>query len=53
MNYSLVARELENELVPLSLDQGVGILVWSPLAAGFLSGKFRRGQDPPEGTRLS
>ena len=53
VNYSLVARELENELVPLSLDQGVGILVWSPLAAGFLSGKFRRGQDPPEGTRLS
>jgi aryl-alcohol dehydrogenase-like predicted oxidoreductase len=51
--YSLVARELENELVPLCLDQGLGILPWSPLAGGFLSGKFRRGQPRPEGTRLS
>lgn len=49
--YSLLARELENELVPLSLDQGVGILVWSPLAGGFLSGKFRRDQGDLEGTR--
>ncbi|MFO7321485.1 MAG: aldo/keto reductase [Chloroflexota bacterium] len=45
--YSLVGRELEYELVPLSLDQNVGILVWSPLAAGFLTGKFRRGQEGP------
>jgi aryl-alcohol dehydrogenase-like predicted oxidoreductase len=51
--YNLVARELEHELVPLCLDQGVGILVWSPLAAGFLSGKFRRGQGDLEGTRRS
>lgn len=51
--YSLVARELEYELVPLSLDQGVGILIWSPLAFGFLSGKYRRGQPEPEGTRRS
>lgn len=51
--YSLVARELEYELVPLGLDQGVGILVWSPLAFGFLSGKYRRGQQEPEGTRRS
>jgi aryl-alcohol dehydrogenase-like predicted oxidoreductase len=51
--YSLVARELEYELVPLSLDQGLGILVWSPLAAGFLSGKFRRGRPGPDGTRRS
>jgi aryl-alcohol dehydrogenase-like predicted oxidoreductase len=36
--YSLVARELEYELVPLALDQGVGFLVWCPLAGGFLSG---------------
>lgn len=41
--YSLVGRDLEYELVPLALDQNVGILVWSPLAAGFLSGKYRRG----------
>lgn len=41
--YSLVGRDLEYELVPLSLDQNVGIIVWSPLAAGFLTGKYRRG----------
>jgi aryl-alcohol dehydrogenase-like predicted oxidoreductase len=51
--YSLLARELENELVPLCLDQGLGILVWSPLSGGFLSGKYRRGQPQPKGTRLS
>ncbi len=51
--YSLVGRELEYELVPLSLDQGVGILVWSPLAAGFLTGKYRRDQQPTEARRLA
>jgi len=51
--YNLIARELEHELIPACLDQGVGILVWSPLAAGFLSGKYRRGQASPEGTRRS
>jgi aryl-alcohol dehydrogenase-like predicted oxidoreductase len=50
-HYSLVARELEYELVPVSIDQGVGILVWGPLAAGFLAGKQRRGQEPPTGSR--
>ena len=49
--YSLVARELENELVPLALDQGIGSLIWSPLSGGFLSGKFRRGQAGPEDAR--
>ena len=49
--YSLLGRELEHELVPLCLDQEVGILVWSPLAFGLLSGKYRRGQPEPEGTR--
>jgi len=49
--YSLVAREVEYELVPISLDQGVGILVWSPLAGGFLSGKYTREQPAPEGSR--
>jgi aryl-alcohol dehydrogenase-like predicted oxidoreductase len=49
--YSLQARDAESELVPLSIDQGLGILVWSPLAGGLLSGKYRRGQDAPEGTR--
>jgi len=51
--YSLMARELENEMVPLCLDQGLGIMVWSPLSGGFLSGKYRRGQPQPKGTRLS
>jgi aryl-alcohol dehydrogenase-like predicted oxidoreductase len=49
--YSLQARDAENELVPIAIDQGLGILVWSPLAGGLLSGKYRRGQDAPEGTR--
>ena len=49
--YSLQARDAENELVPVSIDQGLGILVWSPIAGGLLSGKYRRGQDAPEGTR--
>ncbi|MEH2321846.1 aldo/keto reductase [Nostoc sp.] len=53
VHYSLVARELEFELVPLGLDQGVGILVWSPLAFGFLSGKYRRGKPEPEQSRRS
>ncbi|HEX3982466.1 MAG TPA: aldo/keto reductase, partial [Acidisoma sp.] len=49
--YSLQARDAENELVPVSLDQGLGILVWSPLAGGLLSGKYRRGKGAPEGSR--
>jgi aryl-alcohol dehydrogenase-like predicted oxidoreductase len=49
--YSLQAREAEYELVPAALDQGLGILVWSPLAGGLLSGKYRRGQEGPEGAR--
>ncbi len=51
--YSLLARELENELVPLSLDQNVGMLIWSPLAFGLLAGKYRRGKPKPENTRLA
>ena len=49
--YSLQAREAEQELVPLAIDQGLGILVWSPLAGGLLSGKYRRGQPAPAGSR--
>ncbi len=49
--YSLQARDIETELVPVSIDQGLGILVWSPIAGGLLSGKYRRGQDVPAGTR--
>ncbi len=50
--YSLVAREYEWELMPLALDQKVGTLVWSPLSAGRLSGKFRRTNPMPEGSRI-
>jgi aryl-alcohol dehydrogenase-like predicted oxidoreductase len=53
INYTLQAREAEYELVPAGIDQGVGILVWSPLAGGFLSGKYRRGVPHPEGRQLS
>jgi aryl-alcohol dehydrogenase-like predicted oxidoreductase len=49
--YSLQARDAEYELVPIALDQGLGILVWSPLAGGLLSGKYRRGKQAPEGSR--
>ena len=49
--YSLQARDIEYELVPLSVDQGLGILVWSPIAGGLLSGKYRRGGDAPAGSR--
>ena len=51
IHYTLQAREAEYELVPATLDQGLGILVWSPLAGGLLSGKYRRGQKDPEGSR--
>jgi aryl-alcohol dehydrogenase-like predicted oxidoreductase len=49
--YALEARDAEYELIPLSLDQGLGVLVWSPLAGGLLSGKYRRNASPAEGTR--
>jgi aryl-alcohol dehydrogenase-like predicted oxidoreductase len=49
--YSLQAREAEYELIPLSVDQGLGVLVWSPLAGGLLSGKYRRNQQAPAGSR--
>lgn len=49
--YNLVQRDLEYELVPLCLDQGLGILPWSPLAGGFLTGKYRRGKERPTGVR--
>jgi aryl-alcohol dehydrogenase-like predicted oxidoreductase len=51
--YTLHSREAEHELVPIAVDQGLGLLVWGPLAGGLLSGKFRRGKDSPAGTRHS
>jgi aryl-alcohol dehydrogenase-like predicted oxidoreductase len=52
MQYSLVVRDLEREHVPVCQKFGLGILPWSPLAAGFLSGKYARNQPLPAGTRL-
>ena len=51
IHYTLQAREAEYELIPISLDQKLGVLVWSPIAGGLLSGKHRRDQKTPEGTR--
>jgi aryl-alcohol dehydrogenase-like predicted oxidoreductase len=48
---SLQERSAEYEIVPSALDQGLGLLIWSPLAGGLLTGKYRRGQAPPPGTR--
>jgi aryl-alcohol dehydrogenase-like predicted oxidoreductase len=49
--YSIAGRDLERELVPLMESERVGLLIWSPLAGGFLSGKFSRDQKGPEATR--
>lgn len=51
--YTIAGRDLERELLPLALDQQVGVLVWSPLAGGLLSGKFTRENAGPEGARRS
>jgi aryl-alcohol dehydrogenase-like predicted oxidoreductase len=51
IHYTLQAREAEQELLPIAVDQGVDAVIWSPLAGGLLSGKYRRGKPEPEGTR--
>ena len=51
--YNLVRRDIEREILPACHDQGLGMLCWSPLAGGFLSGKFHRDEEPPEGSRIS
>lgn len=53
MQYSLIERGIEREHVPACLEHGIGILPWSPLAGGFLSGKYRKDQAAPAGTRLA
>jgi len=53
MYYSLVGRDLEHDWIAFAEYTGMGILVWSPLAGGFLSGKYRRGADPAAGTRFA
>ncbi|KKB78271.1 aldo/keto reductase [Devosia soli] len=52
IHYSLHSRDAEYELVPISQDQGLGILVWSPLAGGLLSGKYRRDSAPDSGRHV-
>ena len=51
IHYTVEAREAEYELIPLGLDQGIGVQVWSPIAGGLLSGKFRRNAAPPDVSR--
>jgi len=51
--YHLLDREVERELIPACLRDGVGLLPYYPLANGLLSGKYRRGEQPPPGSRLS
>jgi aryl-alcohol dehydrogenase-like predicted oxidoreductase len=53
MYYSLLGRDLEHEVIPFVEDAGIGVLVWSPLAGGFLSGKYTRENPNPEGARLN
>ena len=51
--YNLIRRDIEREILPACAAQGLGMLCWSPLASGFLSGKYQRGGDIPEGSRIS
>ncbi len=49
--YNMLVRRIEKEVIPISLREGVGQIVWSPLAQGVLSGKYRPGTEPPAGSR--
>lgn len=51
MYYSLAGRDIEHEVVPFMRDSGVGLIVWSPLASGFLTGKYAKDSPAPDGTR--
>jgi aryl-alcohol dehydrogenase-like predicted oxidoreductase len=51
--YSLVERNIEREVLPVCVEEGLGVIPWSPLGGGFLSGKYRRGEKPPQGSRIS
>ncbi|MBA2311916.1 MAG: aldo/keto reductase [Actinobacteria bacterium] len=50
--YSLVERNIDYEVVPVCLDQGLGIIPWGPLGGGFLSGKYRKDEKPPKDSRI-
>jgi aryl-alcohol dehydrogenase-like predicted oxidoreductase len=51
--YSLICRDIEREILPLCRNEGVGVIPWSPLGGGFLTGKYRSGSKPPEDSRLA
>ena len=51
--YSLLYREIERDLLPICAEDGIGVIAYNPLAGGFLTGKYRRGDPPPEGTRFA
>src|SRR5215213_1956095 len=51
--YSLVERNVEREVLPACREAGVGVIPWGPLGGGFLSGKYRRGQEPPDDSRIA
>lgn len=53
VNYNLIARDIEHEIIPLTLDQSIGLMAWSPLHAGLLTGKFRRDAPRPSVARLN
>lgn len=52
-HYSLINRDIEEEIVPLLQDQNMGLIVWSPLEGGFLTGKYVEGKSRPQGVRLT
>ena len=51
--YSLVERNIEYEILPVCREEGLGVIPWSPLGGGFLSGKYRRDEEPPEDSRIA
>ncbi len=51
--YHILDRRIEREMVPMALSHGIGLLPWSPLAGGLLTGKYRRNQAPPDGSRFA
>ena len=53
MHYSILNREVEREIIPMSLHYGIGMMVWSPLSSGFLTGKYTRENPTPKDSRLN
>lgn len=51
--YSLVERNIEREILPVCREEGLGVIPWSPLGGGFLSGKYHRNERPPEDSRIA